>query len=159
MRWAVMRMGASALVAGLLIGGCTPTPQFSGMMRYGNLMAKPRAHEATAGAREQILARAAAHGIDPVHQSRDRLIFRIQAPRYLVTLEDGTAQERVDPRVVRVEVRFDARTGQDVYRYECIVEGAEPPVFSDEDRARFGLAMLALREILETPIETDILGG
>ena len=146
-------------VSCVALTGCQPTHQFGGMLRYDNLMTKAASREATAAAREQLLARAAEFGLEPVHAGESRLVFRMRAPGYVVELEDGTTEERVDPRVVVVEARLDNRVGQDVYRYFCRVEGDEPRLFDDGDRARFGLALLAVREIFETPIETELLGG
>ena len=150
---------ASAIGFALALGACAPTYQFTGALRYDNLMARPAAERASADARRQLLDRAAVHGLEPVSTDDDLLVYRMQAPSYVVTLDDGTTEERVDPRVVRVEARLDNRLGRGVYRYYCWVEGDEPAVFSDEDRARFGLALLAVREIFETPIRTDLLGG
>ncbi|MBZ0172310.1 MAG: hypothetical protein K8E66_08025 [Phycisphaerales bacterium] len=154
------RLGMTAATGLVLaMSGCTPTYQFSGMLRYDNLMTRPVTVASTAAAREQVLARAAAHGLEPMHTTQTVLVFRMQAPGYVVTLEDGTTEERFDPRVVHVEARLDNRIGQNVYRYYCWIDGSEPVHFDDEDRARFGLALLAVREIFETPIETDLLGG
>jgi len=150
-------LGCAALLAAGL-AGCQPTSQFSGMLRYGNLMRGPEAEQATEAAREQLLARARVHGLEPTVAMRDRLVFKTQAPRYVVTLDDGTTEERIDPRVVHIRVDLDRVVGKHVYRYTCRVEGREPPAFSAENRARFGLALLALREVLETPIETELLG-
>lgn len=153
--------GKWIVVAGLgagLLAGCQPTQQFSGMMRYDNLLKGERAREATVNAREQLKARAADFGLVPISESSGRLIYRMQAPRFTVTLDDGTTEERVDTRIVHIEARVDNRVGQDVYRYFCWVEGGEPGAFNDEHRARFGLALLALREIFETPIAIG-LGG
>jgi hypothetical protein len=158
----VNRSGVWIVVAGLgagLLAGCHPTQQFSGMLRYDNLLKGERARQATINAREQLIARAAAHGLEPVSQNASRIVFRMQAPRFTVTLDDGTTEERVDTRIVHIEARLDNRVGQDVYRYYCWIEGGEPGAFGDEDRARFGLALLALREIFETPIAIEILGG
>ncbi len=152
--------GMTAMIGFVLaLGACAPTYQFTGALRYDNLMPRPAAERAAADARRQLLERASAHGLEPVHTDDNLLIYRMQAPTYVVTLGDGTTEERVDPRVVRVEARLDDRLGRGVYRYYCWVEGDEPAVFTDEDRARFGLALLAVREIFETPIETDLLGG
>ncbi|USN97875.1 MAG: hypothetical protein H6810_06665 [Phycisphaeraceae bacterium] len=152
------RIGVAVIAAGLAMGGCRTTYQFSGMLRYDNLMTQGRAEESTRAAREQLLERAAQHGLEPVSESGSVLTFRMRAPRYVVTLEDGSTEERFDPRIVRVEARLDNRIGEDVYRYFCWVEGREPAVFTDDDRARFGLALLAVREIFETPISTNLLG-
>lgn len=149
---------AAGLGAGLL-AGCHPTHQFSGMLRYDNLLKGERAREATANAREQLIARAAAHGLEPLSQNSGRIVFRMQAPTFTVTLDDGTTEERIDTRLVHIEARLDNSLGREVYRYYCWVEGGEPGAFNDEHRARFGLALLALREIFETPIAIEILGG
>lgn len=152
-------VACAGLLAAVLVGGCTPTYQFSGMLRYDNLMARPVALEANRSARGQLLERAASIGLEPVRTDPTRLVFRMRAPDYVVTLDDGSTEQRFDRRVVHVEARLDHRVGQDVYRYFCWVEGAEPAVFTDADRARFGLALLAVRELMETPIHTEFLGG
>jgi hypothetical protein len=157
------KLGITFVCAGVLAAtlctGCARTQQFSGMLRYGNLMSDARAEMATEGAREQLLARAAELGVDPDYADENEIIFRMEAPDYVVELEDGSTERRPDPRIVHAEVKLDKRIGQTVYRYYCWIEGAEPAVFTEEDRARFGLALLALREMLETPIRSDFLGG
>lgn len=153
----IMRMTAAVGLC-LALGACAPTYQFSGMLRYDNLMVRPAAEASARAARQQVLSAASSHGLEPVHTDDSLLVYRMQAPSYVVTLGDGTTEERVDPRVVRVEARLDNRLGRGVYRYYCWVEGEEPAVFTNEDRARFGLALLAVREIFETPIRTDLLG-
>lgn len=150
---------SAGLLAAVLAGGCTPTYQFSGMLRYDNLMTRPVAREANRTAREELIERAASLGLEPVRTDLTRLVFRMRAPDYVVTLDDGSTEQRIDHRVVHVEARLDQRVGQDVYRYFCWVEGNEPAVFSDQNRARFGMALLAVRELMETPIHTEFLGG
>ena len=87
------------------------------------------------------------------------MTFVAQAPTYSVTQPDGEIEERHDPRIVKVDVTLDEHVGHNTYRYYCSVEGSEPVHFTDADRSRFGLALLAVREIFEKPIATDFLGG
>jgi hypothetical protein len=148
---------ATALTAGLL--GCTTTHQFSGQLRYGNLMTHPIAEDATAAAKQQLIELAQAYGLEARHIGESRMTFVAQAPTYSVTQPDGGIEERRDPRVVKIDVILDEHVGRHTYRYYCSIEGNEPANFTDEDRSRFGLALLAVREIFEKPIATDFLGG
>jgi hypothetical protein len=153
-------IGTLAL-AGLLgagLAGCSTTHQFDGMVRYGNLMSPAGADDATAGAKAQLIATAESYGLELRYEGKHRLRFVAGAPTYTVTQPDGEVEERVDPREVHVEAKFDEHAGRNTYRYYCWVEGSEPVHFTDEDRARFGLALLAVREIFEKPIATDFLG-
>lgn len=148
---------AAALTAALL--GCTTTHQFSGQLRYGNLMTHPIAENATAAAKQQLVELADAYGLEARYIGETRMTFVAQAPTYSVTQPDGGIEERRDPRIVKVDVLFDEHVGRHTYRYYCSVEGDEPVQFTDDDRSRFGLALLAVREIFEKPISTDFLGG
>ena len=148
---------AWALAAGLV--ACAPTNQFSSVMRYGNLLSPAAAADARSAARAQLLERADAAGLEPEHVSDSLLRFRMQAPDYATVAPDGSVQTHEDPRVVLVEARFDDTLGENVYRYSCRVRGTEPPGFSDENRARFGLALVALREVFETPIQMQLEGA
>lgn len=146
-----------ALSTGLI--GCAHTHQFSGMLRYGNLMSADAATSATEAAKQQIIEMAESYGLETRYNGESKLHFVAQAPSYSVTQPDGAIEERFDTRTVHVEVHLSDRAGRHTYRYYCRVEGVEPTSFSDEDRSRFGLALLAVREIFERPIETDFLGG
>ena len=148
---------AAALAAGLI--GCTTTHQFSGQLRYGNLMTDAIAQDATAAARQQLIELADAYGLEARYIGDSRMTFVAQAPTYSVTQPDGAVEERRDTRTVRVDVTLAEHLGRYTYRYACTVEGDEPVHFTDADRSRFGLALLAVREIFEKPITTDFLGG
>ena len=155
------RLAAIAGIAtlGLALAGCTRTLQFEGALHYGNLMTADNADIADDNAREQVLSLASAYGLETSYAGEEILRFVAQAPSYTVTQPDGAVEERADTRLVRVEVRFGEELGENAYRYYCWVEGEEPFHFDDEDRARFALALLAVREIFEKPIATDFLGN
>ena len=150
---------AAIAALALTMTGCARSLQFSGALRYGNLMTAPEARESTANARAQLLELADSYGLETRYAGDKTLHFVAQAPSFTVTQPDGAVEERADTRIVHVKVKFGEGIGRHAYRYYCWVEGTEPVLFTDEDRARFGLALLAVREIFEKPIETDFLGG
>ena len=144
-------------LAGLALAGCTRSSQFEGMLHYGNLMSAETAQMSEDGAKEQILALAESYGLEAEYIGEDRMHFVAMAPVYTVSQPDGAVEERQDPRVVNVEVKFGKELGRRAYRYYCWVEGVEPVHYEADDRARYALALLALREIFEKPIATDFL--
>jgi hypothetical protein len=146
-------------LSGLALTGCTRSSQFEGMLHYGNLMSAESAQMSEDGAKEQILALAESYGLETEYIGEDRMHFIAMAPIYTVSQPDGGVEERRDPRVVNVEVKFGKELGRRAYRYYCWVEGVEPLHYDAEDRTRFALALLALREIFEKPIATDFLGN
>jgi hypothetical protein len=139
--------------------GCARSLQFSGALHYGNLMAEPTADDATEAAKAQLLSLAESYGLEVRQAGKDTMHFVARAPAFTVTQPDGAVEERADTRVVHVKAQFGEELGRNAYRYYCWVEGVEPAAFTDDDRARFGLALLAVREIFEKPIATDFLGG
>lgn len=152
-------LAASACALAAELVACAPTNQFSSVMRYGNLLSPAAADDARSAARAQLLERAEAAGLEPELVTDGVLRFRMGAPDYTVVSADGSAQTLEDPRVVIVEARFDDTLGANVYRYACRVRGSEPAGFSDENRARFGLSLVALREVFETPIQMHLEGA
>lgn len=148
-----------AALSGLALTGCARSLQFSGALRYGNLMNEGAAHESTDAAKAQLLSLAESYGLEVRHAGDETLHFVAKAPTYTVTQPDGAVEERADTRIVHVKAQFGEGLGRHAYRYYCWVEGAEPATFTDDDRARFGLALLAVRELFEKPIATDFLGG
>tara|TARA_E500000318_G_scaffold55585_1_gene51611 strand:- start:234 stop:728 length:495 start_codon:yes stop_codon:yes gene_type:complete len=151
--------GIGLVLAGMTLAGCTQTHQFGGMLHYGNLMSDDAAETSEAGAKEQILALAESYGLETRYIGDNKMHFVAQAPTYTVSQPDGAVEERADSRLVHVQVKFGDSLGSNAYRYYCWVEGNEPVLFEAEDRARFALALLAVREIFEKPIATDFLGN
>lgn len=151
--------GIGIVLAGMTLAGCTRSTQFEGMLHYGDLMSAETADASAAGAKEQILSLANSYGLETRQVGEHTMHFVAQAPNYTVSQPDGAVEERADPRMVHVKVKFGKELGRRAYRYYCWVEGAEPVQFDREDRARFALALLAVREIFEKPIATDFLGN
>ena len=148
-----------AALSGLALTGCARSLQFSGALRYGNLMSDGAANESTDAAKEQHKSLAESYGLELRHAGKDELHFMAKAPTYTVTQPDGAIEERADHRIVHVKAKFGEGLGRHAYRYYCWIEGVEPETFTEDDRARFGLALLAVRELFEKPIATDFLGG
>ena len=163
-RLSTLSLAAGTVVIGSILvaslGGCrSSNHQFSGQLRYGNLMSHQTAVDSRAAAKQQLIELTQAYGLEARHIGEDRMTFVAQAPTYSVTQPDGAIEERRDLRVVKIDVILDEHLGRNTYRYYCSIEGNEPLHFTDDDRARFGLALLAVREIFEKPIATSFLGG
>ncbi|MEM1186426.1 MAG: hypothetical protein AAGI53_15665 [Planctomycetota bacterium] len=145
----------AAACASLIAGGCsTGQLQFGGGVAYDNLLDESDVEQIRANVRTELLARAEAFDITPQRVTNRRMTFRMEAPEWEFPLPGGGSQTRPDERVVEVTVDLGGR-GEGAYIYTARTIGTEPKGFTAEARGRFGLAMLALREIFETPMKTD----
>ncbi len=152
-RTPLARLAGAALLAAAL-GGCAGTFQFSGTMRYDNLMRVERVAEIREQARRELIARAQSYGIEPTVQGERELEFRMSAPKWQKTTDAGPV-EAEDPRVLYVRVDLGASGSPAEYRYSARLSGAEPEGFTPDARARLGTAIIAAREIFETPLNVD----
>jgi hypothetical protein len=146
-------------VALLAAGGCgMNSTQFEGSLAYGNLISEEGVAPLRARARTELLNRAQSFGITPETVNDRRIVFRMGTPEWEFPLPGGGSQTRPDPRVITVTVDL-GNTSSARYSYRASVSGKEPEGFTTEARGRLGLAMLALREIFESPISTNFIEG
>lgn len=144
--------GVAMLAAAL--GGCAGTFQFSGTMRYDNLMREGQLIEIREQSRRELIARAKSYGIEPTVQGDRELEFRMSAPKWQKPTDAGPV-EAEDPRVLYVRVDLGASGSPAEYRYSARLSGSEPEGFTPDARARLGTAIIAAREIFETPLNVD----
>ncbi|MEM7755982.1 MAG: hypothetical protein AAF297_10145 [Planctomycetota bacterium] len=153
-------LGLAGLALGsLVIGGCSSGHlQFGGGIHYDNLLSEDVKDSMRARVRTEILARAEQFDVLPVRVNDRDMLFRMRAPDWRFPLPGGGFQTREDERIVEVKVDLGGR-GAGGYVYRATTIGNEPEGFTDEARGRFGIALLALREIFETPMDTDFIDG
>lgn len=145
----------ACLATAATLGGCRNQFQFSGMMYYGNLVTEARAAEIQRVTLDQLADRAAAIGLRVAQRDTGRIVFRTQLPDWAGTGPDGEPMTRPDTRQLTVEVVQGRDNASRSYRYNATIRGTEPAGFTPEARANLGLALLAVREIFEMPLETD----
>ena len=148
-------LAAVLAAAALLSVGCTGTTQFSGAFFYGNLVGEREGDALRSEAFDQLVRRARTVGLAPAERTPTRLVFRTQAPNWMGVDADGQPVERIDTRVLTVEVRAGEAANRETYRYIARLSGSEPGGFTDQARAELAAAMLAARELFETPLATD----
>jgi len=153
-RWvAILAAGVAAAAASF--GGCVSgRVQFGGGIHYDNLLPEDAKPTIRNRVRTELLARAERFDIVPTEVSNRTMTFRMRAPDWSFPLPGGGGQTREDPRTVEVVVDLGG-PGAGGYMYTATTLGNEPDDFTDEARGRFGLALLTLREIFETPMATD----
>ena len=147
-------VATAALLGG--VSGCSPASrvQFGGGMHYDNLISESSKASIRARVRTELLTRAEQFDITPMSVADREMVFRMEAPDWRFPLPGGGSQVREDERIIEVVVDLGG-PGSGGYRYSARTLGKEPKAFTAEARARFGLAVLTLREIFETPLDTD----
>lgn len=152
----VLAVGAAAV---MLAGGCSSgRVQFGGGIHYDNLLSEDLKTSMRAQVRTELLARAEQFDLRPTRVNDRTMEFRMHAPDWGFPLPGGGFQTREDERIVEVKVDLGG-PGAGGYMYFAKTIGDEPEDFTDEARGRFGIALLALREIFETPMDTDFIDG
>jgi TPP-dependent pyruvate/acetoin dehydrogenase alpha subunit len=141
-------------VALLLLAGCAPSSQFTSVLRYGNLLSEEQTEAVTDRARAQLLERVRSVGLEPEVITDELLRFRIDAPDYTVEAADGTVTSAEDPRGHARRGAVRSRGGRRGLPLLVPRRWARSPRASRRRSApAVRAALLALREVFETPIQ------
>jgi hypothetical protein len=150
-------IGLASVCCVLAAGGCSRgLHQFEGGLHYDNLIEDSVKPTIRNRVRTELLAQAEEFGLVPMRVNDRTMTFRMEAPDWEFPLPGGGAQRREDPRVLEVVVDLGG-PGAGGYAYSATMMGKEPKGFTDVARARLGIAVLAVREIFETPMDTDFI--